>query len=62
MLPDQGCAPEGSCHNGLQLHPCQYLSGPHCKHTGNYRSHSECLLRQNPQMIIALRTVQMLSS
>lgn len=59
MLPDQGCAPVGSCHNGLPPRLCRYLSGPHCKHMGSCRSRSKYLLSQN-MLILVFRTVRML--
>ena len=37
--PDLDCVPGGSCHTDLQPHPCQCLSGPHCRHTGSCPVH-----------------------
>lgn len=42
-LPDQGCAVMDSCHNGLQPHHGQCLSGQHCTRMGSCRFHSEYL-------------------
>lgn len=42
-LPDQGCAPRGSYHSGLQPHRGQCLSGQHYTHMGSCPSHSEYL-------------------
>ena len=38
-LPGLDCVPGGSCHTDHQPHPCQCLSGPHCRHTGSCPVH-----------------------